>query len=207
MREKEKETDAEEPASEEAEEEEEETSGRSAGTFAVGLAVGALLGAAVALLLAPALFSLGLVLGNRALTRGIKERIRMATEIRSLALRALAADSNHDGAHHLLGRWNYEVLTLSGVERFVAKHFLGGSVFREASWDEGRRHLERAVALDPVRIFHRLDLARLYVARDQPAAARTQLDRIRELTDRFAADTMYRREAVELRAKLQQRPQ
>ncbi len=156
---------------------------------------------------APALFSLGLVLGNRALTRGIKERIRMATEIRSLALRALAADSNHDGAHHLLGRWNYEVLTLSGVERFVAKHFLGGSVFREASWDEGRRHLERAVALDPVRIFHRLDLARLYVARDQPAAARTQLDRIRELTDRFAADTMYRREAVELRAKLQQRPQ
>jgi tetratricopeptide (TPR) repeat protein len=151
---------------------------------------------------APALFSLGLVLGNRALTRGIKERIRMATEIRSLALRALAADSSHDGAHHLLGRWNYEVLTLSGVERFIAKHFLGGSVFREASWDEGRRHLERAVALDPTRLFHRLDLARLYVARDQPAAARAQLDRIRELPDRFAADTIYRREAVEMLAEL-----
>src|SRR5207247_1485330 len=44
---------------------------------------------------APALFSLGLVLGNRALTRGIKERIRMAGEIRGLALRALAADSAH----------------------------------------------------------------------------------------------------------------
>lgn len=151
---------------------------------------------------APALFSLGLVLGNRALTRGIKERIRMATEIRSLALRSLAADSNHDGAHHLLGRWNYEVLTLSGLERFVAKKFLGGSVFREASWEEGRRHLERAVALDPNRIFHRLDLARLYVARSQPVAAREQLDRIVQLPDRFAADTIYRREAVELREKL-----
>jgi tetratricopeptide (TPR) repeat protein len=154
---------------------------------------------------APALFSLGLVLGNRALTRGIKERIRMAGEIRSLALRALAADSAHDGAHHLLGRWNYEVLTLSGVERFVAKNFLGGAVFREASWDEARRHLERAVAIDSTRIFHRLDLARLYAAREEPAAARTQLERILRLPDRFAADSSYRREAGELLEKLKKR--
>ncbi|HEU5220386.1 MAG TPA: hypothetical protein VFU23_17120, partial [Gemmatimonadales bacterium] len=53
---------------------------------------------------AKALFSLGLVLGNTALTRGSKERVRMAEEIRSLALRAIAADSSHDGAFHLLGR-------------------------------------------------------------------------------------------------------
>jgi tetratricopeptide (TPR) repeat protein len=154
---------------------------------------------------APALFSLGLVLGNEALTRGIKDRVRMAGEIRSLALRALAADSTSDGAHHLLGRWNYEVLTLSGLEQFVAKSFLGGAVFREASWDEARRHLERAVAIDSTRIFHRLDLARLYAAREQPAAARAQLDRILRLPDRFAADTIYRREAGELLARLQKR--
>src|ERR1044071_119294 len=97
---------------------------------------------------ARALFALGLVLGNAALTRGVKQRIRMATEIRDLARKALAADSTHDGAHHLLGRWNYEVLTLSGFERFFAKNFLGGSVFKQATWAEARRELERAVALD-----------------------------------------------------------
>ena len=151
---------------------------------------------------ARALFALGLVLGNTALTRGTKEKVRMATEIRSLALRAVAADSNHDGALHLLGRWNYEVMSLSGFERFIAKSILGGGVFGEASWEEARRDLERAVAIDPDRIYHRLDLARVLIARHATAAAQRELRRIGELPDRVAADSTYRRQAVELLAKL-----
>ncbi len=149
-----------------------------------------------------ALFALGLVLGNTALTRGTRERVRMAAEIRSLALQAVAADSNHDGAQHLLGRWNYEVMKLSGLERFIAKSILGGGVFGQASWEEARRRLERAVALDPARIYHRLDLARVLVARKEKTAGLSELRRIIELPDRVAADTTYRREASELLAKL-----
>lgn len=153
---------------------------------------------------ARALFSLGLVLGNTALTRSIKPKVRMAVEIRDLALRSLAADSSHDGAHHLLGRWNYEVMKLSGFERFVAKSLLGAGVFGEASWEDARTHLERAVALDPTRIYHRLDLARVCLERKDTAAAGAQLRRIAELPNRFAADTTYRREARELLRKLDQ---
>lgn len=152
---------------------------------------------------ADALFALGLVLGNTALTKGTKEKVRMATEIHSLALRAIAADSNHDGAYHLLGRWNYEVMSLSGFERFVAKSILGGGVFGLASWEEARRDLERAVSIDPDRIYHRLDLARVLTARNETAAAQAQLRRIGELSNRVAADSTYRREAVELLARLQ----
>jgi hypothetical protein len=151
---------------------------------------------------AHALFALGLVLGNTALTRGGKEKVRMATEIHSLALRAIAADSTHDGALHLLGRWNYEIMKLSGIERFIAKSILGGGVFGQASWHEARRDLERAVALDPARIYHRLDLARILSARNETAAAQSELRRIAGLPDRVAADSTYRREAVELLAKL-----
>ena len=151
---------------------------------------------------APALFALGLVLGNTALTRGSKERVRMATEIRSLALRAIAADSTHDGAQHLLGRWNYEVMKLSGIQRLIAKSILGGGVFGQASWEEARRRLELAVALDPDRIYHRLDLARVLSARKESAAAQSELRRIAELPNRVAADSTYRREAVELLASL-----
>ena len=147
---------------------------------------------------ARALFALGLVLGNTALSRGLKERIRMAVEIRDLALRSLAADSMLDGAHHLLGRWNYEVMKLSGFQRFIARNILGGGVLGEASWNEAQLQLERAVALDATRIYHRLDLARVYLARKDAAAARSQLTRIGELPVRVAADTMLRREAAEL---------
>jgi tetratricopeptide (TPR) repeat protein len=151
---------------------------------------------------APALFALGLVLGNTALTKGTREKVRMATEIRSLALRAIAADSTHDGAQHLLGRWNYEVMKLSGLERFIARSILGGGVFGEASWEEARRRLQLATSLDPERIYHRLDLARVLVARKDTAAARTELQRIAGLPNRVAADSTYRREAVELLARL-----
>jgi hypothetical protein len=151
---------------------------------------------------ARALFALGLVLGNTALGRGIKQRVRMAVEIRELALRAIAADSSLDGAHHLLGRWNYEVMTLSGFERFVARSFLGGGVLREASWDSARVHLERAVALDSTRRYHRLDLARVYLARKDRAAARRQLTRLMALPPRIAADSTYFREAAQLLARL-----
>ena len=147
------------------------------------------------------LFALGLVLGNSALGKGIKTRIRMAGEIRSLALRGEAADSTHDGIQHLLGRWHYEVMRLSGFERFVAKSFLGGSVLKQASWPEARAHLARAVALDSTRIYHRLDYARVLVALKEKQAAREQLRRIATLPDRVPADTTYRREAVELLRK------
>ena len=79
------------------------------------------------------------------------------------------------------------------------------SVFGQASWSEARRELERAVALDSTRIFHRLDLARVEAERNDPAAALAQLRRVAELPDRFAADTIYRREAGELLLKLQKR--
>jgi tetratricopeptide (TPR) repeat protein len=149
-----------------------------------------------------ALFALGMVLGNTALTKGIRDKVRMSNEIRSLSLRAVAADSTHDGAQHLLGRWHYEVMRLSGFERFIAKSILGGEEFGKASWSEAQRRLQRAVALAPERIYHRLVLARILAARKDKAAAAAELTRIGALPDQVAADSTYRREAGELLAKL-----
>ena len=148
------------------------------------------------------LFALGLVLGNTALIKGIKDKVRMSNEIRSLALRAIAADSSHDGAQHLLGRWNYEIMRLSGFERFIAKSVLGGGEFGKASWDEAERRLRRAIELAPDRIYHRLVLARILVARKDSSDAESELRRLISLPDGVAADSAYRREAVEMLAKL-----
>lgn len=152
-----------------------------------------------------ALFALGMVLGNTALTKGIREKVRMSNEIRSLSVRAVAADSTHDGAQHLLGRWHYEVMRLSGFERFIAKSVLGGEEFGKASWSEAQRCLQRAVALAPERIYHRLVLARILAGRKDKRGAAAELERIAALPDLVAADSMYRREAGEMLAKLRQR--
>ena len=143
-------------------------------------------------------FALAMALGRLALTKAKRERARYAAEIRAEALRALARDSTQDGAHHVLGLWNAEIMRLSGFNRFFAKTFLGAAVFGQASWEEATRHLEESVRLDSTRIYHRLNLARVYLDRKRYAEARAQLEAIARLPDRTALDRRYREEAREL---------
>lgn len=143
-------------------------------------------------------FALAMALGRVALTRSKKDRIKFAIEIRAEAVRTLAIDPQHDGAHHILGLWNAEIMRTSGFARFMAKNLLGGKVLGQASWAGAAEHLEAAVRLDPDRIFHRLDLARVYVDRKRFDDARGELTRIAALPDRFRLDPRYRQEAAAL---------
>ncbi len=143
-------------------------------------------------------FALAMALGRVALTRSKKDRVKFAVEIRAEATRTLALDPQHDGAHHLLGLWNAEVMRTSGFARFMARNLLGGKVLGEASWAGAIDHLEAAVRLDPDRIFHRLDLARVYADRKRYTDARRELDAIAGLPDRFRLDPRYRTEAAGL---------
>lgn len=147
-------------------------------------------------------FALARALGRSALTMGTRDRIRFAEEVRALALEALRLDPTHAGALHVMGVWNAEVMRLSGVERFIAKNLLGGQVFGEASWDDATRYLERAVTLEPNRITHRLDLARVYADMDNRARAREQLTRIATTAAVEVNDVHYKREAAELLERL-----
>jgi tetratricopeptide (TPR) repeat protein len=143
-------------------------------------------------------FALAAAVGKAALHMGNKERIRRARVIRDEALRTLAINPRHDGAYHILGRWNAEIMRLSGFSRFFAKSFLGAGIFKQASWSEAIADMEKAVELDPGRIYHRLDLAEIYVDRKRYADARQQLDQIAALPDREIMDSVYRRQAADL---------
>jgi tetratricopeptide (TPR) repeat protein len=125
---------------------------------------------------AEAHFNLARALGRRALSVGVRDRIKFATEVRAEALEALRLDDDHPGALHVMGVWNAEVMRLNGVSRFFAKNVLGGKVFGEASWDRAISYMERAVAVDPERIVHRLDLGKIYLDRGDKAKAREQFE-------------------------------
>lgn len=111
-------------------------------------------------------FALARALGRVALSVGVKQRVNYAKEVRQQALEALKYDSLHPGALHVLGRWNAEIMRLSGLSRFFAKNFLGGDVFSEASWDKAVDYMEKSVKQDPTRLVHHLDLAEIYRDRD-----------------------------------------
>ena len=117
-------------------------------------------------------FALAKAIGRRALSLGAKERVKFAGEVRKEALEALAIDSTNAGALHVMGRWHANIMRLSGLSRFMAKNILGGKTFDEANWNDAVRYLERAVAVEPDRIVHRLELASVYADNKNKAKAR-----------------------------------
>ena len=141
-------------------------------------------------------FSLALVLGRLSRTRGGKERVRFAKIIYDETVRTIQMDPKHDGAYHILGMWNAEVKRLSGFTRFAAKTFLGAGFMSRASWDSAVANMERAVQLNPQHVYHRLELASVYLDVDQPAKAKEQLQAIAALPDGDPMDPYYKRLAA-----------
>jgi tetratricopeptide (TPR) repeat protein len=123
-------------------------------------------------------FIMSEALGRLSRTRGGNERVRFAREIYDEAAMALSLDSNHPGAHHVIGAWHAEIMRLSGVTKFFARTFLGAGFMSRASWDSAVVHLERSVALEPDYLFHHLELAQIYIDRERYADARRELQRV-----------------------------
>jgi len=121
-------------------------------------------------------FELAQALGRNALSQGPRDRVKFAREVREQALEALKLDPKHSGALHVMGLWNAEVMRLNGFLRMIAKNFLGGQIFSEASWDAAQKYLESAVAADSLRITHRLDLGMVYADRHEKQRAIEQLE-------------------------------
>jgi hypothetical protein len=148
-------------------------------------------------------FVLANAMGRTALTRPPDQRLKLAVAVRNAALHALLKDPGHDGAYHVLGRWNAEIMRLPGIHRFFARRVLGAKIFDMASWDEAQLNLERAVALDTTRIVHRLDLAEILADRKKYDLARAQLDTIATMPEREYLDDRRKAAAAELLQKLE----
>ena len=147
-------------------------------------------------------FSMARALGRVALTKGARDRVKYGTQVRASALRALELRPDHPGALHVLGRWNAEVMRLSGFTRFFARNLLGGKALGEASWASAREHMERAVEVDPDRLVHHLGLAEIYLDLDEDEKAREQLQLVIDGPVRDFNDPHYKREAAALLEKL-----
>lgn len=140
--------------------------------------------------------------GRAALAVGVRQHVDFGKIVRKEAPAALAIGPNHAGALHVMGLWNAEVMRLPGVSRFVARRFLGGQVLSEASWEPAGRYLDRAVAVEPERSVHRLDLGMILRDRGKLDGAHAQFDWIARATTTDFNDPQNKQLAATERRKL-----
>lgn len=146
-------------------------------------------------------FMLSVALGRTAQGVGARERVKYATEVRNEALAAVKLEPQHAGALHVLGVWNAEIMRLGGLTRFAARTFLGAKVFDQASWAEAIRYMEAAVAADPGRITHRLDLAAILKDSGAKERARTTCEAVARMPVVEFNDTRYKQRCEQIIAQ------
>ncbi len=140
-------------------------------------------------------FSLARALGKRALTLGIRQRVKYATDIRDQAVACLKISPKHAGCDHVMGMWNAEVMRLNGVSRMIAKNFLGGKAFGSASWTDAQRYMEESIANEPSRIVHYVDAAGVYRDRGNKAKAKEMYEIALRLENSDYNDRHYKAQA------------
>ena len=94
-------------------------------------------------------------------------------------------------------------MRLSGFTRFAARKLLGGKVFDQASWSEARRYMEAAVAADPARITHRLDLAAIYADNGDKPRARATCETVLRMPNVEFNDGRYKQQCQQVIVRVQ----
>lgn len=140
-------------------------------------------------------FSLARALGKTALALNPRGRVKYGTEVRAQALECLKIDPKHAGCMHVMGMWNAEVMRLNAITRMIARNILGGRVLGSASWKNAVMYMEQAVASEPDRIVHRVDMGEVYRDVGDRVRARSELETAIRLPETDVSDRHYKEQA------------
>ena len=118
--------------------------------------------------------SLAIAYGRIALNEPPRRKIEMSKLIRQEAEAAARLDPKNDYAWHVLGRWNYEIANFNPLLRALAQAIYGQ--LPNASNEKAIEYFSRAIALQPRRVAHHLELARAYLALGDKEKARDEIN-------------------------------
>lgn len=98
-----------------------------------------------------------------------QEKVAASRKIKDSAARAVKLGPKNDYAWHLLGRWHQALANMGTATRAVAKLIYGG--LPAASNDEAVACFKKAIAINPKRLIHTVELGRTYamMGRDDEA--------------------------------------
>jgi tetratricopeptide (TPR) repeat protein len=106
---------------------------------------------------------------------GNKERLETSRLIKEAAEKVVALDPRNDLGWHVLGRWHLTIADVSGVKRALANVIYGK--LPAATNEEAVNCFQKAIALNPKRLMHYIELGRTYGQMGRPADARKFIEK------------------------------
>lgn len=144
--------------------------------------------------------SIAIVLGKMTQFLGNRESIEASKRIKQEAETAARIDPRSDYAWHLLGRWHQALAGMGAVTRGLAKMIYGE--LPSASNEEAARCFTRAIAINPSRLIHHVELGRTYAQMGRVAEARASITKGLAMPNRDKDDADAKRRGRETLAKL-----
>jgi tetratricopeptide (TPR) repeat protein len=123
-------------------------------------------------------FVLAMALGRVAQRIPKEERLPLATEVHTEVTTCLALAPRDAGCRHVLGVWQAEFMRLGTFTREIADRMSGGKLFAGATWEAAERNLRAAIAVEPQRAIHHLDLARIYRDAEKRTEAKSEFEAV-----------------------------
>lgn len=140
--------------------------------------------------------AVAIAVGRTLLKKSGKEKVSIVKEIKQYADMALKINPNNFKAWHVLGKWNYEIYNLSGIERTLVKVFYGG--LPEATLNDCIAAYEKAKSLNPKFALNYLELARAYHKKSDNEKAVSLLKYLLTLPTQTEDDPRIKKEAEKL---------
>src|SRR3954467_6446043 len=129
-----------------------------------------------------------------------KEQVAASPRIKESVDKALAIDPRNDTAWQVLGRWNRVLAEISGAKRFIAGLIYGE--LPKGSYEEAERAMKKAIALNPHRLMHYIELGRIYAQMGRTDEAKELINKGLGMPDAEKDDPETKERGRETLAKL-----
>jgi tetratricopeptide (TPR) repeat protein len=129
-----------------------------------------------------------------------KQQVAASPQIKESVDKALAVDSRNDTAWHVLGRWNRVLAEVNSAKRFVAGLVYGQ--LPKGSIEEAEQDMKKAIAINPHRLMHYIELGRIYAQMGRKEEARQFINKGLAMPDTEKDDPETKQRGRETLAKL-----
>lgn len=130
-----------------------------------------------------------------------KKLVADVKDMKTYADKALAINPNHGKANYVLGKWHFQMVTLSWTKKAAIKVLFGG--MPEASIENAFKYMEKCRTLEPYFVLNFLDLAKAYKYDNQPAKAIEVLNQLVKLPTRTPDDVALKAEGKQMLSEMQ----